>query len=154
MICDPRDCDRVWWYVMIEFVINCDGDVGGWGRDPRKQQDFCTTAKKRQKQQISWALDVGVCYNITGTRFPCYISLSTIWSAHGNGNLFGTNRTKKCFRQWKWEGRVSTVWISTPAPYVSCDDDRVCDRVWWCMMIEFVIYVMIEFVMECDDMWW
>ena len=27
-------------------------DVGGWGRDPRKQKDFCTTVKKRQKQKI------------------------------------------------------------------------------------------------------
>jgi len=27
-------------------------DVGGWGRDPRKQKDFCTTVKKRPKQKI------------------------------------------------------------------------------------------------------
>jgi len=27
------------------------GDVGGRGRDPRKQKDFCTTVKKRQKQK-------------------------------------------------------------------------------------------------------
>jgi len=53
-------------------------DVGGWGRDPRKQKDFCTTVKKRQKQKISWALDVGVCYIMSGTRFPYYISFSTI----------------------------------------------------------------------------
>ena len=46
-------------------------DVGGWGRDRRKQKDFRTTVKKRQKQKISWALlDVGVCYSFTGTRFP------------------------------------------------------------------------------------
>ena len=36
------------------------------------------TDKKRPTQKISWALDVGVCYSITDTRFPCYISLSTI----------------------------------------------------------------------------
>ena len=24
-------------------------DVGGWGRDPRKQKDFCTTVKKKTK---------------------------------------------------------------------------------------------------------
>jgi len=65
-------------------------------------------------------LDVGVCYSFTDPRFLCYISLSTIWSAHGNGNLFGTNRTKNWFRNWKSVGRVLTVWISTPAPHVSC----------------------------------
>ena len=53
-------------------------DVGGRGRDPRKQNDFGTTVKKRQKQKISWALDVGVCYSITGTRIPYYITLITI----------------------------------------------------------------------------
>jgi len=26
-------------------------DVGGWGRDPKKQKDFCTTVEKRQKQK-------------------------------------------------------------------------------------------------------
>ena len=94
-------------------------DVGGWGRDPRKQKDLCTTVKKRPKQKISWALEVGVCYKITGTRFPYYISSSTIQWAHGNSNLFGTNRTTKWVPTWKSEGRVSTVWISTPAPHVS-----------------------------------
>jgi len=94
-------------------------DVGGWGRDPRKQTDFCTTVKKRPKQKISWVLDVGVCYSITGTRFPYYISLSTISWARGNGNVFGTNRTSKWVRNWNSEGRVSTVWIFNPAPHVS-----------------------------------
>jgi len=94
-------------------------DVGGWGRDPRKQKDFRTTVKKRPKQKISLASDVGVCYSITGTRVPYYISLSTFWTSHGNGNLFGTNRTKKWVRNWQREGRVSTVWISTPAPHIS-----------------------------------
>jgi len=28
-------------------------DVGGWGRDPRKQQDFCTTVKKKTKNKKS-----------------------------------------------------------------------------------------------------
>jgi len=62
-------------------------DMGGGGRDPREQKDFCTTVTKRQKQKISWASDVGVCYSITGTRFLYYISLSTIWWVRGNGNL-------------------------------------------------------------------
>ena len=50
-------------------------------------------------------MDVGVCYSFTGTRFPCYISLSTINWASCNGNLFGTNRTKKWARNWQSEGR-------------------------------------------------
>jgi len=29
------------------------GDVGGWGRDPRKQKDFGTTVKKRPNKNIS-----------------------------------------------------------------------------------------------------
>jgi len=43
------------------------------------------------------------------------ITYDSVW-AHGNGNLFGTNRTKKWVRNWKSEGRVSTVWISTQPP--------------------------------------
>ena len=122
--CDSLICGMTHWCVTwlndIWYACPWRRDVGGWGRDPGKQKDLCTTVKKRQKQKISWALDVGVCYIIiTGTRFPYCISLSTIEWARSNGNLFGTNRTKKWVRNWKSEGRVSTVWISTPAPHVS-----------------------------------
>jgi len=41
------------------------------------------------------------------------MSLSTSQWACGNRNLFGTNRTKKWVRNWKSEGRVSTVWVWT-----------------------------------------
>jgi len=96
----------------------------GWGRDPRKQKDFCTTKQhkkksnavtKRRKQKISWELDVGVCYSITATRFLCYISFSSFWSAYGNGNLFGTNRTKKWVRNCKSEGRMDVFPNPPPA---------------------------------------
>jgi len=39
--------------------------------------------------------------------------------ASGNGNLFGTHRTKKWVRNWKSEERVSTVWTSTLVLHVS-----------------------------------
>jgi len=58
--------------------VHTGGDLGGGGRDPKKQKESCTTISKRQKQKISSVQDVGVCYIITGTRFPYYISLSTI----------------------------------------------------------------------------
>jgi len=62
-------------------------DVGGGGRDPKNQKESCTPILKRQKQKLSSAQDVGACYSITGTRFPYYISLSTIWWARGNCDL-------------------------------------------------------------------
>jgi len=69
---------------------------------------------------LSLSLSLSLSHtSFTGTRIPCYISLSTINWASGNGNLFGTNRTKKWVRNWKSEERVSTVWISTPVPHVS-----------------------------------
>jgi len=39
-------------YLFADISIISGGDVGGWGRDPRKQKDFCTTLKKRPKQKI------------------------------------------------------------------------------------------------------
>jgi len=142
-VCDMCEC-RYLWCVSVSCVscVSC-RDVGGWGRDPRKQQDFCTTVKKRQEQKIPWALDVGVCYSFTGTRFPCYISLSTMNWESGTGNLFGTNRTKRWFRNWESEGRV---WMSTLAQqrysqqYRQCGclpqpptSHHVCERI-MCMM--------------------
>ena len=52
--------------------------MGGWGRDPRKQKDSCTTVKKRPKQKISRALALGVCYSITDTRFPYHIFIGKV----------------------------------------------------------------------------
>jgi len=59
---------------------------------------------------------MGVSYSITGTRFPCYTSLSTIWWASGNGTLIGGKiklkkglETQKRVRNSKIETWVSTV---------------------------------------------
>jgi len=94
-------------------------ETWGAGVETHENKKIFVPLSRKDKKQISWALDVAVCYIITFTRFPYYISLSTIQWARSNGNLFGTNRTKKWVRIWKSEGRVLTVWISTPAPRVS-----------------------------------
>jgi len=45
---------RNWPHVVCVTLCLCvhRRDVVGWDRDPRKQKDFCTTVKKRQKQKI------------------------------------------------------------------------------------------------------
>jgi len=70
--------------------------LGAGGRDPSKQKDFCTTVKKL-RQIFFLASDVGVCYSITGTRFPYYISLGTILWAHNNRNVLVQIKTKHGF---------------------------------------------------------
>ena len=50
-------------------------------RNTKNRVPLC---KKDPKKNV---ISPGACYSITGTRFPCYISLSTIWWARGNGNL-------------------------------------------------------------------
>jgi len=83
-------------------------DVGDGGRDPQKQQMLCTTLKKRQKQKISWAVDEGVYYSMTGTSFPYSILLCTICLVWGNGTLwvqitqktgFDNEKVKNGYRQ-------------------------------------------------------
>ena len=84
-----------------DSLPDLEGSQETWGAGVETQEnknDFCTTVKKRPKHKIFRALDVGVCYSFTGTRFPCYMSLSTMNLASGNGNLFGKNRTKKWVR--------------------------------------------------------
>jgi len=94
-------------------------ETWGAGVETQENKKIFMSLSKKDKKKISWALDVGVFYIITGTRFPYYMSLSTSQWARGNGNLFGTNRTQKWVRNWISEGQVSTVWVSTPAPHVS-----------------------------------
>jgi len=33
---------------LVQSLAVTKGDVGGWGRDPRKQKEFCTTAQKQK----------------------------------------------------------------------------------------------------------
>jgi len=47
------------WQLLVDCLDRNDlswstqrGDVGSWGRDPRKQKYFCTAVKKRRKQKI------------------------------------------------------------------------------------------------------
>ena len=81
-------------------------DEGGWGRDPRKQKDFCTTVKTMQKHSfLLRRLLQHFCL-----LFFLFLFLSAC--------LFGTNRTEKWVRNWKSEGRVDV--IPQPPTFRTC----------------------------------
>jgi len=48
----------------------CVRDVGGWGRDPRKQKDFCTTVKKdkNKKSHERWTYASVTALLVHGSR--------------------------------------------------------------------------------------
>ena len=81
-------------------------EVGGGGRDS-KQKIFVPLLQKEIKKML-FVSDVGVCYKITGTMFPYYTSLSTIWLVWGNvllvvhiksKNWFETQKVKNGYQQ-------------------------------------------------------
>ena len=85
-------------------------------RGDLKQKRFLYgCSKKNQNTKISVS-DVVVCYSITGTRFPYYISLSNNWCVRGNGTLLSEIRPKNGFRNWSSEEWVSKSRISIPQP--------------------------------------
>jgi len=81
------------------------------GRDPRKRKRFLYHCQKMTKTKNHMSVDVG-------TRFPSYISFSTFWWAHRNGNLLVQTEPKNGFKTKKWRMGFE-VRISTPAPCVS-----------------------------------
>jgi len=110
---------RTWWLgsrptstrePRANVIVTISWDVRGGGRDPRKQQEFCTTVKLTQTKTKKCALDLGVYFMITasGTRFPYYILLSTIRWARRNGNLLPVVQIepKNAFETWKSENGV------------------------------------------------
>ena len=48
----------------------CERDVGGWGRDPRKQKDFCITVKKdkNKKSHERWTYASVTALLVHGSR--------------------------------------------------------------------------------------
>ena len=71
----------------------------------------------RQKQNVSWVSDIGVCHSMTGAGFPYNISFSTIWYACASGallvqikteaaakNAFVTNKVKNEYQQPRYLG--------------------------------------------------
>ena len=79
-----------------------------WGAGVETLKKNCTTLKKSQKQKFSLAVNVGICYRITGTRFKYYISLSTLLLSCGDGtslaqiqrkNVFETEKVKNGYRR-------------------------------------------------------
>ena len=105
--CSPQHCFYIHMYIHTYW------DVGTRDRDPRKPKKNCTTVRKCQKQEISWASDVSVCFSITGTRFQYYISLSTICLARRNGNLLVQIDPKNGFEIDKVK---NGVWIQDVYP--------------------------------------
>ena len=86
-------------FTVRDIPIECLCEAWGAGVETQNNKKiFVLLSKKDKNKKSNERWDVGVCYSFTGTRFPCYTSLSTIGSAHGIGNLFGTNRTKNWCR--------------------------------------------------------
>jgi len=57
-------------WVISHVWISCDTRMETWGagvETQKQQQEFCTVKKIKK---IPWAVDVGICYSITGTGFP------------------------------------------------------------------------------------
>ena len=83
-------------------------EMGGAGVETQEKKKIVVPLSKNDKKKISWASEVGVCFRITGTRFPYYISLSTIWWARRNGNLLVQIDPKNGFQTDKVK---DGVWI-------------------------------------------
>jgi len=114
-------------------------DVEGGGREPRKQKDFCTTLKKRQTPKIPCPSDAGICYSITGTRFPYYIT----WWACGNGTLLVQIKPKKEFETQKvMHGYRPSGY--TPALHVSA--------IWWGCLVVIHWFLMLNQMMIAQNL--
>ena len=74
---------------------------------------------KKDKKIFSWDQDVGVCHCITGTRFPYYISSSTIWWERGNGTLLVQIEPKNKFQTEKVKDGYEQLGYLPPTPHVS-----------------------------------
>ena len=75
--------------------------------------------QKNDKKKISCASDVGVCFRITGARFPYYISFSTIGWARRNGNLLVQIDPKNGSQTDKVTDGVWIDWGYLPPPPTS-----------------------------------
>jgi len=78
------------------------GNVGGRGRERPKKKKL-PLLKKDKKNLVG---DVSVCYRITGTRFPYYMSWSTIWWAQCNVLLLVQTKPKNGFETQNVENGI------------------------------------------------